>query len=54
MFTVCDRCFLQISLGCLGWTFDKKAKAVSNSFTEIVNESKHKPSKLWLWANQGR
>ena len=27
---------------------DKKAKTVLNSFIGIVNESKHKPNKLWV------
>ena len=31
---------------------DKKPKTVLNGFSEIVNESKYKPNKLW--ADQGR
>ena len=31
---------------------DKKDKADLNAFIEIVNESNHKPNKLWV--NQGR
>ena len=31
---------------------DKKGKAVLNAFIEIVNESNHKPNKLWI--DQGR
>ena len=31
---------------------DKKGKAVLNAFIKIVNESNHKPNKLWV--DQGR
>ena len=31
---------------------DKKGKTVLNAFIEIVNESNHKPNKLWV--DQGR
>ena len=31
---------------------DKKSKTVLNAFIEIVNESNHKPNKLWV--DQGR
>ena len=31
---------------------DKEAKTVYHSFTEILSESKRKPSKLWV--NQGK
>ena len=31
---------------------DKKSKTVLNAFIEIVNESSHKPNKLWV--DQGR
>ena len=31
---------------------DKKGKAVLNVFIEIVNESNHKPNKLWI--DQGK
>ena len=31
---------------------DKKGKTVLNTFIEIVNESNHKPNKLWV--HQGR
>ena len=31
---------------------DKKGKAVLNAFIELVNESNHKPNKLWV--DEGR
>ena len=31
---------------------DKKGKTILNTFIEIVNESNHKPNKLWV--DQGR
>ena len=31
---------------------DKKSKTALHSFTKIVNESNHKPNKLWVY--QGR
>ena len=31
---------------------DKKCKTILNAFIEIVNESNHKPNKLWI--DQGR
>ena len=31
---------------------DKKGKTVLNAFIEIVNESNHKPNKLWI--NRGQ
>ena len=49
---MCDRCFDQI---CLGQTFEgsKKLKqSLLNDFINIVNETKRKPSKLWV--DQGR
>ena len=43
---MCDRCFHTYV-----WvksSKDKKAKTVLHGFTEIVNESNPKPSRLWL------
>ena len=47
---MCDRCFYQICL--VRSLKDKKVKTVLHGFVEIVNESKHKLSKLWV--NQGK
>ena len=47
---MCDRCFQTYV-----WVKslkDKKAKTVLHGFTEIVNESNPKPSRLWV--DQGR
>ena len=47
---MCDRCFHTYVW--VNSSKDKKAKTILHGFTEIVNESNPKPSRLWV--DQGR
>ena len=45
-------CVIDVLTKCVWVKKIKKSKTVLNDFMEIVNESNHKPDKLW--ADQGR
>ena len=49
---LCHRCFHRVCK--VKSLKDKKGKTVLNGFVEIVNESKRKPNKLWVWVGRSR